>query len=464
MPAPFQPDSVSLSSAAEPWHQVLLGKDSLRYLANFFAIQSVVVAVFVAAFHFSWGFALPQRLLVLFLPAQFVVTLLVYRLALKLPQVKTWHYLLLLMVSVLMLGWFLHDSGGHTNPLISLLLVPLAMSAALLGWQASACLALVILAIYAGLMQVFIPLLPGGDGHQHHAHEQMMQLHLFGMWVTFCLSVLLILVFVIPLATSIRKQRELIARQREQSLQDERIIAMATFAASAAHQLGTPLSTLSVIAEDLADDFADNPALQEDLKTMTEQIALCKNTLHSMMRRADALRNQEQQERAVPEFLTHLREQFNLLNPSRTLRLQLPQVSPAPRIACDETLEQAILNLLDNAARASGDDPAMEFAVADGEVCIRILDTGPGLAPEVEQAIGQPYISTRPRNEGMGLGLFLSHATINRLGGRLKISTGERGTCTEVWLPRLTTGAPGHGEGAGLRSRPPAPKHDKELR
>ena len=438
MPAPHSPDSVSLSSAAEPWHQMLLGKDSLRYLANYFAIQSVVLAVFVAAFYFSWDFELPQRLLVLFLPAQFAVTLFVYRLAVKLPQVKTWHYLLLLMMSVLLLGWFLHDSGGHTNPLISLLLVPLAMSAAMLGWQASALLALVILAIYAGLMQIFIPLLPaGGGGHHHHGNDQMMQLHLFGMWVTFCLSVLLILVFVIPLATSIRKQRELIARQREQSLQDERIVAMATFAASAAHQLGTPLSTLSVIAEDLADDFKDNALVQADLNTMTEQIALCKDTLHSMMRRADALRNQEQQERAVPEFLTHLREQFNLLNPSRTVRLQLPGGVQPPRIACDETLEQAILNLLDNAARASNDDPTMEFEVAGNEVGIRILDTGPGLAPEVEQAIGQPYISTRPRNEGMGLGLFLSHATINRLGGRLKIGTTERGTCTEVWLPVL---------------------------
>ena len=427
------------SGASEPWHQVVVGKDSLRYLVNYFAIQSVVVTFFIAAFHFSWGFSLPQRLLLAFLPAQLVVTLLAYRFAVRLPQVKTWHYLLLLMVSVLMLGWFLHDSGGHTNPLISLLLVPLAMSAAMLGWQASASLALLILVIYAGLMQFFVPLAASG-AHHHHGNDQMMQLHLFGMWLTFCLSVVLILVFVIPLAVSIRQQRELIARQREKSLQDERIVAMATFAASAAHQLGTPLSTLSVIADDLAEDFQDNPQVRDDVKLMAEQVVVCKEILHSMMRRADAIRNQERQLIRIKDFLQRVREQFNLLNPSRSVTLRLGQQSSVT-IESDETLEQAVLNLLDNAARAAQDNPVIELDAAPGEVCLRILDSGPGLPPEVELAIGQPFISTRDKNEGMGLGLFLSHATINRLGGRLKVSTRPEGACMEVWLPLAEGGS-----------------------
>jgi two-component system sensor histidine kinase RegB len=310
------------------------------------------------------------------------------------------------------------------------------MSAALLSWQASACLALLVLVIYAGLMQFFVPLVPAGGGH-HHGHDQLMQLHLFGMWVTFCLSVLLILVFVIPLAASIRRQKELIARQREQSLQDERIVAMATFAASAAHQLGTPLSTLSVLAEDLAEEFRENQQVQEDIALMAEQVALCKTTLHSMMRRADAIRRQERQRIAVAELLQHIRQQFNLLNPAREVVLETAPVDNV-MVQSDETLEQALLNLLDNAARAADENPRMAMTVSGHQVCISITDRGPGVPEEIQQALGEPFVSTRDKNEGMGLGLFLSHATINRLGGRLKMTTTRKGTRTEVWLPMVS--------------------------
>lgn len=409
----------------------------MRYLANYFAIQSLVVALFVAVLHFLEAFELPQRLLVVFLPAHLLITVLTFVMAAKRQVVRAGNFLLLLMMSVLLLGWFLHDSGGHTNPLISLLLVPLAMSAALLGWQASGIIAIAVIAIYAGLMNFYVPLDDQSmSGHHHHGDNQMAQLHLFGMWITFCLSVLLILGLVIPLATSLRKQREFIAEQREQALQDERLVAMATFAASAAHQMGTPLSTLSVLADDLAHDFKDNEMVQKDIQLMAEQVDLCKTTLHSMMRRADAIRNHEQETVSVESFVQQIKKQFNLLNPAYVLRLK--NSFPANIfIKSDETLEQAILNLLDNAARASESNPDMVFERKDDRVCLKIFDTGPGISDSVVEKIGQPYISTREQNEGMGLGLFLSNSTINRLGGRLKMYAADAGSVTEVWLPSV---------------------------
>ncbi|PIE41771.1 MAG: hypothetical protein CSA49_01860 [Gammaproteobacteria bacterium] len=432
-----------------------------------------MVALFVAAFHFYGEFTLPQRLVLVFLPAHFLMTVIVFYIAARWQLVRVTRFLLLLMLSVWLLAWFLHDSGGHTNPLISLLLVPLAMSAALLGWQASAIIALVVMLIYAGLMNFYVPLnhqavtdqavthqsishqpvpdqnmsgqnMPDQNMSGHdHGGDQMAQLHLFGMWVTFCLSVLLILVLVIPLAASLRKQREYSAWQREQALQNERLVAIATFAASAAHQMGTPLSTLSIIADDLADEFQDNESVQQDIQLMAEQVALCKTTLHTMMRRAEAIRNQQQQITAIEDFIRHIKSQFNLLNPAYVL--QVEQALPNDlAINSDETLEQAVLNLLDNAARASETNPVLAVD-ADGQgVCLKIIDSGPGVPDAVLQNIGQPYISTREKNEGMGLGLFLSNSTINRMGGRLTMYATASGSVTEVWLPlATTTGEPG---------------------
>ncbi|MCG8673213.1 MAG: ATP-binding protein [Pseudomonadales bacterium] len=428
------------TAATEPWYRVSLGQETLRYLANYFAVQSLVVALFVAAFYFYWDFEFPQRLIAIFLPLQLLCTAAAFRLAYTAQMVQTKNYLLLLLMSVGLLVWFLHDSGGHTNPLISLLLVPLAMSAALLGWQASVIIALVVVAAYAGLMNFYVPL---GDaemsGHHHHhdSNSQLAQLHLYGMWLTFCLSALLILVLVIPLASSIRKQREYIARQREQALQDERLVAMATFAASAAHQLGTPLSTLSVLAEDLAEEFKQEDVVQEDLSLMAEQIQLCKKTLHSMMQRADAIRNQSYEIVSLMDLIPKISSQFNLLNPAYVLSVKT-DIPESVFLKSDETLEQAILNLLDNAARAGEDNPALEIDTNEEDVCLRILDVGPGFSASVLQNVGQPFISTREKNEGMGLGLFLSNATINRLGGSLKLFTADTGSIAEVWLPKAS--------------------------
>lgn len=428
-----------------PWHQVSLNKDSLRYLVIYLAIQTAILTAFIAAFHFAWQFDLPGRLIAVFLPLQLILVLLAVRVLVKVQFIKSGHFLASLFIAVFMLAWFLHDSGGHTNPLISLLLVPLAMSAVMLGWQASVMLALVVVALYAGLMHFFVPLTDATmAGHSHHGGDQMMQLHLFGMWLTFCLSVLLILVLVIPLATSIRRQRETIAQQREQSLRDERIVAMATFAASAAHQLGTPLSTLSVITEDLAEECQADSRMKEDLKVMAEQIDHCKATLHGLMRRADAIRNQEQEIVELSAFLAQVKGQFNLLNPSYSLDVSA-EIPQNVLIYSDETLQQAVLNLLDNAVKASKANPSVAAQDAGKEICIRITDRGPGIAEEIQESLGQPYVSTREQQEGMGLGLFLSNSTINRMGGRLKLVPGSSGTVTEVWLPKAETAGGGKG-------------------
>lgn len=429
------------------WYQRLLDKRSLRYLAGYYAIQSAVLAITLLLFHFSWHFALPQRLFTLFLPLQWLLTLAMFALMVKTQAVKTWHYLALLVISSLLLTWFLHDSGGHTNPLISLLLVPLAISATMLGWQASILLALFVVACYATLMHFFVPLNGMLMGHHHHhmsavASEQMGQLHLFGMWITFCLSVMLVLVLVLPLVSLLRQQREYIAQQREQALQDEGIVAMATFAAGAAHQLGSPLSTLAVIAADLADDFRDNPQVQGDLRIMGEQISLCKNTLHDMMRRADAIRDHKYEELSITQLVDKLRTAFNLLHPARAL--QIKSVLPDATLRTDATLEQALLNLLDNAVKAGDQDPQLQVSLVESQqpgkpqqVLLQIIDAGPGFSEDITRRLGEPFISTREQHEGMGLGLFLSNATINRLGGQLKLQTLTQGSVTEVSLPTI---------------------------
>lgn len=338
-------------------------------------------------------------------------------------------YLLLIFFSSLLLSGFVYLSGGHTNPLISLLLVPVALSAVQLGWQATLIMSATVLFCYTFLTRYYIVLGEGGE----HNHHQFMQFHLIGMWFTFALSVVLVLGLVLPLAQAARRQQSLIAQQRERMLQDEKLVTLATFAANAAHKLGTPLSTLAVLAEDLKEDLQDHPQWQEETELMQQQITVCKNTLHDLMRRADKLRSDTREPVFVPDMISQLREQFTLLYPQRSVHVRTESDSNALSVMADDTLNQALLNLLDNAAKACEDDPVMQVRKVNGNLNIRIFDHGPGIPDSIREHVGKPFITSR--QDGLGLGLYLSHATLNRLGGTLKIQEAESGTVMEVVLP-----------------------------
>ncbi|AZZ94002.1 HAMP domain-containing histidine kinase [Hahella sp. KA22] len=423
------------------WLATPLQRDSLRYLAYYLVMQSISLVALLALFSGHWRLELPPRLPWAVMPAQLAITALTCLASVRIRELTTGRYLAVLLASTLLLGWFLHDTGGHTNPFISLLLMPVAMGAALLGWQSSLILAAVCVSIYFALTQDFVALTSSRpDGLQN-----FMRLHLAGMWLTFLLSVALLLIVVAPLTLAIRRQREQIAAQREQMLRDERLVATAIFAAGAAHKLGAPLGTLALLVDDLRHDVADAQA-QEDLRSMATQIDLCKQTLSSMMRQAEDIRTGVVRSESLEGFVQRLREEFSLLHPAGALRLASIE-NPQAEVRSEEMLDMAILNLLDNAAKASAEDPVLEARLSDGELLLRIHDKGPGLPSLVRQNLGKSFVSMR--EGGNGLGLFLSHSTIERLGGSLSLLDVADGTITEILLP-MPQGARCDGENATL--------------
>lgn len=424
-----------MHSASEyHWPHSPISQDNLRFLSYYLAIITLSMSVLSYAFMHVWHFQVPTRVLCLTLPVHMLLTGGTFLLAFKRVVVRESGCLTLLLVSVAIMGLFLYDTGGHTNPLISLLLLPLAMSAATLGWISTVLLALSGVGLYSILTRFYV----GLEGQGGHAQHHVMHIHLIGMWMTYGISASMIVGLVTPMASSMRRQRELIAQQQEKILRDERLVALATFAASAAHQLGTPLSTLMVVTDDLKDCLQDRPDLAPDLDLMQQQIGLCKETLHAIMRRADHLRHGEPEPMLLGPWLIALRDQFNLLNPTKVLQLPSHPV-PECQLIRDETLDQAMLNLLDNAARASSQDPALDVIVRPAQIVLRIIDSGPGVPDAIRSQLGQPFVSARDDGNGMGLGLFLSHATINRFGGQLSLHSTPQGTTTEIVLPRASS-------------------------
>lgn len=333
-----------------------------------------------------------------------------------------------LFTDVLILAALLYFTGGSTNPFVSLFLVPLTLAAASLPGRFAWAIAGAALLCYSLLMMWYIPL-PHQDGNNFN-------LHVLGMWFGFVLSASLISYFAVKMSATLREREQALAQARENALRDERLVALGTLAAGAAHELGTPLATMAVLVKDLESECALTPNLCTPLRVMRDQIARCKDILAKLAISAGQTRADAGRGLALDQYLAQLMEQWHSGRPTAGLRQHWTGTQPAPHIIADQTLTHAITNILNNAADASEQDVEVNGRWNERELCLEICDSGTGLSEGVASHAGEPFFTTKPPGRGLGLGLFLAHATIKRLGGTVQlVNRAEGGACARIVLP-----------------------------
>jgi two-component system sensor histidine kinase RegB len=315
-----------------------------------------------------------------------------------------------LLIDIATLSALVFFSGGATNPLVSLLLPPVAIAALLLPVRCVLAVGLAAVAAYSALMVFYVPL-PLSDA------TRATRLHLLGMWLTFAVSALMIAWFVVRMTRLIRLRDAELAASREQALRDERIIAIGTLAAGAAHELGTPLATMSLLAGELARDPQLPDAVHEDIALLRQQIVACKEIITGLSRRAGAERLENPGIQPVDRWLDAVRQRWHAVRPQAQSRLEVSGAQPAPGVVADPRLEQAVLNLLNNAATASAAPIDIRLGWKGNENVIDIHDHGPGFPREVLIQGGQ--VEFPAHEHGSGIGLMLTRSAIEQTGGRL---------------------------------------------
>lgn len=337
-----------------------------------------------------------------------------------------------LLLDVASLSVLLYASGGATNPFVSYFLVPLSIAAAVLPWRYTASLALICVAAYSTLLFVYLPLplfSPAMGEHQHHAAGALSP-HIFGMWCNFALSAALITYVVVRMANTLREQQRELNLRREQALHNEQLLAVATLAAGTAHELGTPLSTMTVLLDDMD---ADDAELRADIELLKQQVQSCRATLKKLVSTAETHQAQTHSTQPADAFLRELLDRWQVVRPSAQAALS-SRSGPAPRIRVDEALRQAIINLLDNGADTDSGPLALALDWDEAFVALRIRDHGPGIGFDIAEQLGKPFVTSK--GKGLGLGLFLSHATIERSGGDIRLfNHPEGGTEALLRLP-----------------------------
>lgn len=337
-----------------------------------------------------------------------------------------------LCTDVLALSVLLYYGGGSTNPFVSLFLLPQVIAAATLPSRYTWGMAVFTAACYSVLIFYYIPL-PHND---HSGSDSAFDTHMMGMRLGFVISAIVVAYFVVQMTQTVRSRDEMLARVREEILRNERIVALGTQAAGAAHELGTPLATMSVVIGELQHDSQALPEWRDSLNILNDQVHGCKRILTKILANAQGTGVASLQ--PVDRLMAEVLDEWQLLRPAAQYRYSSPSnAAPGgitPLISVDATLRSALMNLLNNAADAAPQAIEIYSRWDAANFTLEIHDHGKGLSEEAALKAGSAFFTTK--TGGHGLGLFLANATVERMGGSVRLFNSEQGgATTEIILP-----------------------------
>ena len=333
-----------------------------------------------------------------------------------------------LLADIAFFSILLFFSGGASNPFVSYLLIPISIAAITLSRGYSIAIAVIALLCYSLLLKYYVAIAALAPGH-HQATGN--SLHILGMWANFAISAAIIIYFISRMAATLKQQEQEIAMRRDAQLRDEQLLAVGTLAAGTAHELGTPLNTMKLIVDEMLLDTGN----QADVVLLNQQIEQCKTTLKQLLTTAEESQSTKLEARPVQDYFDNVLARWQLMRPLLQTRIQFTD-SPAVNAVFHPTIAQSILNLLNNAADAS-ERVDIDLGWNTEMATISIRDFGAGLDTDKMKMLGQPFVTDKA--DGLGLGLFLSQATLTRFGGTVSLQNApEGGTLTQISLPLVT--------------------------
>jgi two-component system sensor histidine kinase RegB len=406
------------------------GVENMQQLIQLRWIAVVGQIVTIAVAHWGFGIALPleQMLGVLaFLAAFNLASQLRWKVH---GDVANGELFLALLVDVAMLTAQLFLSGGASNPFVFLYLLQVIIGAVLLEPWSTWTMVGVTSLCFAGLALFSGPLeLPVSNGHLPGPY-------VLGVLTCFALNAALLVVFITRIGRNLRGRDARLADLRQRAAEEEHIVRMGLLASGAAHDLGTPLATLSVILGDWRrlPHFSSDPELLDEVSEMQAQVQRCKTILSGILLAAGEARGESSVETTVSTFLDDLAEEWRATRPVFEFDYE-NRFGHDLAMVSDSALKQAVCNVLDNALEASPHWVRLEATHVADTLRLTVSDDGPGFAPELLADFGKAYVSTKGRPEG-GLGLFLVVNVTRTLGGNVRVrNRPEGGAVVTLSLP-----------------------------
>ena len=341
----------------------------------------------------------------------------------------------ILMFDALQLAGLLYITGGLTNPFALLMIVPVVVSATSLPLRMTALLAGVVIAIAAVLVFFHLDL-------PWHAGGQLTIpfLYVAGMWLAVSSTITFTGIYAFRVAEEARLLANALAATELVLQREQHLSALDGLAAAAAHELGTPLATIALVAKEMELEDTNDEKHREDVNLLRSQSERCREIL----KRLTSL-SSEGEAHIGRLALTSLVEE--VIAPHRDFGIAIDRKAgkrfgPEPVGRRNPGVIYGLGNLVENAVDFARGTVTVHWRWDYGTVTIAIIDDGPGFPPEIIDRIGEPYMSTRQGSErggGLGLGLFIAKTLLERSGATLEFrnsSTPGEGALVEITWPR----------------------------
>ncbi|MFC3136057.1 ActS/PrrB/RegB family redox-sensitive histidine kinase [Microbaculum marinum] len=341
---------------------------------------------------------------------------------------------ILLGYDIIQLAALLALTGGLSNPFSILLLVPVVVSASALPPLNTIVLGGIALAVASLIAAVHLPLpwIPGDE-------PELPLLYLAGIWVALALAIGFMGIYAFRVAKEARQMSDALTAAELVLAREHRISALDGLAAAAAHELGTPLATIALVARELERDMPAEGPHSDDVRLLRSQVERCRGILErigSLGEETGGHFDRLPLSSLIEEIAAPHRE-FGI-----SIEIVMDGQRPEPVGRRDPGILYGLGNLAENAVDFAGSTAVIRAGWTDRTVTIEIADDGPGFPPDVLSKIGEPYISTRGRRRGsteesgLGLGLFIAKTLLERSGAQ--VTFGNRAPPAQGALARAT--------------------------
>lgn len=400
----------------ETGHKNMLHLIHLRWLAVGGQIATILVA--------TWGFGIQ-------LPMFNMLAVMVCLIAFNIGSHLRWHeervvsnreLFLAMLVDIASLTAQLYFTGGINNPFVFLFLLQVILSAVLLRAESTWLVVAITTLCLAFLSIVNKPLV-----WPLYSTYKLADLYATGLVICFVLNAALLVIFITRIGRNLRAGDAALASLRQRAAEEEHIVRMGLLASGAAHELGTPLATMSVVLGDWKrmPQFSKDQAMLEEIEEIEGQLLRCKSIVSGILLSAGETRGESSSKTSLNEFFESLVEEWESSRPAQYFEYT-NSIDEEFTVAFDSTVKQMVFNVLDNALEVSPNWLRFEVSKNQEQLFLTVADQGPGFRADILEQVGTPYNSSKGRPGG-GLGLFLVMNVARTLGGTLTVNNRKEG-------------------------------------
>lgn len=389
---------------------------------RWFAIVGQTFAVLFVAIGLNYSLPLNQCLMLIGVSTLFNVALLLkfgisHRPATSLAATQ-------LAFDSLQLAGLLWLTGGLENPFSLLLLAPISVSAAILPQRETALLGALAVVIVTILSRTHLPLPWIPD-----TTISIPELYILGIWVALICGIVFVTIYANRVAHEARQLGDALTATELALSRQQHLSALDGLAAAAAHELGTPLATITLAAKEMLMDINEDGPIADDVRLIVEQAARCRSIL-SRLRDLDSENNSPFVAVKVSELIDEIIRPFA----HSTIEIQVKlegNIADEPTIVRNAGLLYGLGNLIENAVQFAKTQVVISAIWTNDSLCIKIEDDGPGFASELLPRMGEPYLkNTAPgrtdvrssETVGLGLGVFIAKTLLSRTSASLEFT------------------------------------------